>query len=466
MGSSYFPISGYIVSYPATGPTGPTGNRGDTGPTTYGPTGNTGNSVVNMGICGDKLRTYFSDGSTYETQEIVRGHTGNTRFFLGISSENISIFSGPTQENLAFQFRTITGTASSSGRVSVSVGLSGTNNEYLYFDYVNRSSGLTIGITGISTINTFVGYSGSTLISIPKTIQGDSSSFLSSNVFEKARGLGFSGSTNSSGLPCNYITGGTLGYLDTSNNPSITGCQFVYIDPDCVSSNSTDLAIRNKVFLADMQGKITLIRLGKSYTTKASSITLVLMNSNNFSASRVDKKRFDVHGYTGSILWPFNKEPCFCGETGTNVYHLTNLGGNTWYGSVAYMTDPNVFRNCAIQIHGMIGLTLGACCVDNGTVGGTCSNETYGDCVRRGTRVFWHEGLTCGGSPCGKTGACSLMFTTTSSQYSTLCLNGITCIDCIAGRVYDSKGITYNPASFTYLGNGITCTSLNTPEEA
>jgi len=130
------------------------------------------------------------------------------------------------------------------------------------------------------------------------------------------------------------------------------------------------------------------------------------------------------------------------------------------------MTDPNVFRNCAIQIHGMIGLTLGACCVDNGTVGGTCSNETYGDCVRRGTRVFWHEGLTCGGSPCGKTGACSLMFTTTSSQYSTLCLNGITCIDCIAGRVYDSKGITYNPASFTYLGNGITCTSLNTPEEA
>lgn len=457
MGSSNFPISGYVVSYPATGPTGPTGDSGNTGPTGFGPKGNTGISVVTMGICGDKLRTIFSDGSTYETPNSIKGPTGNTEWFIGISSSNISIFSGPTQNNERFEFRTIAGTGSVSGRARVTVGLTGASGELVRIDYVNSSSGFTIGITGSSTINTFVGYSGSSLISISKTIQGDSSSFLSSNVFEKARGLGFSGATNSIGLPCNYITGGTIGYLDSANNPSVTGCQFVYIDPDCISFNSVDIGIRNKVYFADMQGKLTLVRIGKTYTPKASSITVILKNSSNFSATNVDKKRFDVYGYTGSIVWPFNKEPCFCGETGTNVYHLINLGGNTWYGSVAFMTNPQLFSACNSQAPQLLGISFGACCLDDGSIGGTCSYETYGDCLRKGIRTFWHEGLTCGSSPCAKTGGCSMSFTVSGTESSVLCLDGITCSDCISGRVYDRRGITYNANTFTYLGNGITC---------
>lgn len=460
MGSSNIPISGYFISYPSTGPTGPTGDRGNTGATGFGPRGNTGISVITIGICGDKLRTVFSDGSTYETSNSIKGPTGDTIFFLGISSENISIFSGASQENSIFNFRTIRGRTSASGRARVNVGLTGASGEFVKIEYFNSASGLSISITGASSINTFVGYSGSTLISISKTIQGDSSSFLASNVFEKARGLGFSGSTNSSGLPCNYITGGTIGYLDNSRNQAVTGCQFVYMDPDCISLNSVDLGIRNKVFVADMQGKITLVRVGKSYTNKASSLTLILSNATNFSATNVDKKRFDVHGYTGSILWPFNREPCFCGATGTNVYHFTNLGGNTWYGSVAHMTDASLFWECNSQTQNPLSIVFGACCLDDGSAGGTCSYVPYGDCISQGARTFWHEGLTCGGNPCGKTGGCSLMFTTTSSQYSTLCLNGITCINCISGRVYDSAGNTYNAVSFTYLGNGITCTDI------
>lgn len=462
MGSSYVPTSGYFVSYPVTGPTGPTGDRGNTGSTGFGPRGNTGNSIITMGICGDKLRTIFSDGSTYETPTSIKGPIGDTRLFLGVSSPNISIFSGPTQDNLVYNFRTIRGRTSTSGRATVTIGLTGASAEFIHLGYVNNSSGFTLGISGSSTINTFVGYSGSTLVSIPKTIQGDSSSFLASNVFEKARGLGFSGATNSSGLPCNYITGGTIGYGNSVSLGSVTGCQFIYIDPDCETSNSVDLGIRNKVFFADMQGKITLVRIGKSFTDKASTITIALNNSNNLSAPFTNRKKFDVHGYSGSILWPFSKEPCFCGETGMNVYHLTNLGGNTWYGSVAYMSNPNAFWTCTSPQTSPASIIFGACCLDDGSVGGTCSSETYADCLKKGSRVFWHSGLTCGGSPCSKTGSCKLSFTSTPSENSILCLQGITCINCISGRVYDSAGNTYNAVSFTYLGNGSTCSTEET----
>lgn len=465
MGSSYFPSSSIELSFAITGPTGPTGDQGNTGPTGFGPTGDTGPSVITMGICGGKLRTVFSDGSTYETPNLIRGQTGDTLFFLGVSSPDISIFSGPTLSNSIFEFRTISGTGSASGRARVTVGLTGASGEHIHIDYVNRSSGFTIGITGTSTIKTFVGYSGSTLVSIPKTIEGDFASFLSSNVFEKARGLGFSGSTNSAGLPCNYITGGTINYTDGGGS-STTGCNFIYIDPDCESYNSVDLGIRNKVFIADMQGKISLVRIGKSYTNKASSITVVLMNSKNLSATTVSEKRFNVHGYSGSILWPFNREPCFCGETGTNVYHFMNLGGNTWYGSVAYMSDPSAFSTCRGQVDAQITVSFGACCLDDGSVGGTCSYETYESCQRKGTRVFWHQGLTCGSSPCGKTGGCCLRFASYLTDGSNLCLEGITCIDCIAGRVYDYRGNTYNASTFTYLGNGVTCTTSNCPNGA
>jgi hypothetical protein len=46
-------------------------------------------------------------------------------------------------------------------------------------------------------------------------------------------------------------------------------------------------------------------------------------------------------------------------------------------------------------------------------------------------------------------------------ENSYLCLDGITCINCLTGRVYDPEGKTYNAASFTYLGNGVTCSSTN-----
>lgn len=468
MGSSYFPSSSIELSFSITGPTGPTGDKGNTGPTGYGPTGNTGLSVISMGICGDKLRTIFSDGSTFDTPTASTGNAGFVRFSLGVSSQDISIFAGRTapDENI-FNFRNIRGATSASGRAIVTIGITGLSGEQIHIDYVNRSSGFTIGITGQSSVNTFVGYSGSTLISISKTIQGENSSFLSSNVFEKARGMGFSGSTNSAGLPCNYITGGTIGYIDNNGLPAVTGCKFIYINPDCIASNAVDLEIRNKVFIADMQGQLSLVRIGNSFTNKPSAITVMLMNSQNLNiGSDVDKKRFDVHGYTGAILWPFGKEPCFCGETGTNVYHFTNLGGNTWYGSVAFMSNVNAFSTCITHRTSPLGISFGACCVDDGTAGGTCSYEAFGDCFRKGTKVFWHGGLTCGSSPCAKTGGCCMKFSSVFTDGSNLCLDGITCINCISGRVYDNRGNTYNAISFNYLGNGITCTNSNCPKGA
>lgn len=466
MGSSYFPSFIGSSSYSATGPTGPKGETGPVGVTGYGPTGNTGISVSSMGLCGGKLRTNFNNGSTYETSTIFRGATGDTLLIAGISvASQLSIFQGTCGPTAILEFRRIRGSTSISGRAEFIVGLTG---DSLYFDYTNKSSGLTVGITGTNTIRTFVGYSGSTLASIPKSKYDQTSSILAKNVFEKARGLGYSGATSTAGITCNYISGGTFIYIDSSGFSAATACKVVNIDPDCLANNSVDLQIYNRTFVADMKNNITIVKIGPSDDLyKTSAITVVLMNASNGPlTTAVGQKRFQVSSATGGIVWPFGKEPCFCGETGTNLYHFYNLGGYTWYGSVGYMTDPSKFYNCQTT-NVILGLNVsyGACCVNDGSAGGTCVYETLGECASRGASGFWHAGLTCGQSPCAKTGGCCMEFAPLS-QYSSLCLNGITCINCISGRVYDYQGNTYNAKTFTYLGNGITCSSSNCPAGA
>lgn len=461
MGSSYFPRINTSASYSITGPTGPTGERGETGPTGYGPTGNTGPSVIAIGICGDKLRTTFDTGFTFETSNPIKGYTGNTILIAGLTfGGGISIFSGQSLEGGTLYFRQIRGRTSISGRAEVSVGISGSS---VYIDYINQSSGLTIGITGSETIRTFVGYSGSTLISISKTYYGTTySSFAAKNVFEKARGLGYSAATSISGVTCNYIDGGTLGYVDAQGYAGFIPCKILYIDPNCVGNNSVDVQIRNKVFVADMKNNVTRVILGNaSHTTVASAITLVVMNAiNGPTAIGQAEKRFKLASATGSIMWPFDKEPCFCGNTAINVYHLYNMGGYTWYGSVGSMTDASKFFSCP---NGKIveGITegYGACCYADGTPGGTCFYETEFNCNASGASAFWHQGVICGSSPCAKTGGCCISITAKPSEGSPVCLSGITCINCISGNISAYP----NAFSYKYLGNGVTCTSGNCP---
>lgn len=466
MGSSYFPSFIGSSSYSATGPTGPKGETGPIGATGYGPTGNTGIFVSGMGLCGGKLRTNFSNGSTFETSSIFRGPTGDTLLIAGISvPAEISIFQGVCGSTGILEFRRIRGATSTSGRAELIVGL--TSNS-LYFNYTNRSSGLGIGISGTNTIRTFVGYSGSTLASIVKSRFEETSSVLTKNVFEKARGLGYSGATSTAGITCNYISGGTFIYLDNTGASAATACKIINIDPDCLSNNSVDLQIYNKIFAVDMKNNITLVKIGKSEDiNKASTITLVVANAlNGPTTTGLGQKRFQVSTATGGIVWPFGKEPCFCGQTATNLYHFYNIGGYTWYGSVGYMTDPSKFFNCqSTNFISGLNVSYGACCVNDGSAGGTCIYETLGECAARGASGFWHAGLTCGTNPCAKTGGCCLEFSS-KADYCSLCLNGITCINCISGRVYDHRGITYNAVSFTYLGNGITCSGSNCPRGA
>ena len=457
MGSSYYPLSAQYSTNAATGPTGPTGERGNTGPTGFGPIGPTGSSVVNMGICGGKLMTTFDTGQTFSTSLNFKGETGNTVLIVGITTPSgLSIFSGNSG---TLNFRKIRGTTSLSGRAEFVVGLSGNN---LFFSYSNLSSGFTLGITGLETVNTFIGFSGSTLSSITKTYYGNESSFSTKNVFEKARGLGYSGATSAAGVTCNYISGSTFNYIDTTGASASTGCKVVFINPDCVSSNSVDLEVKNKVYVADMKGETTLVKLGESYDkTVASAITVILMNAGNGPDARaISEKRFALTSVTGDIRWPFNIEPCFCGSTGMNVFHFYSIGGFTWYGSVAYSSDPSSFFDCQRNTISGISVPFGACCIIDGTPGGTCIYESVTDCAKRGASAFWHSGLTCGSTPCSKTGGCVLNFSSIAAPESTICINGISCINCISGKVYTNKGKTYNAFSFTYLGNGITCPNI------
>jgi hypothetical protein len=463
MGSSYYPISGYQASITVTGPTGPTGDQGITGPVGFGPTGNTGPSVSGMGISGDKLKTYFDNGLSFETSLAFKGQTGNTILIAGMSvGTGLSIYHGFSSDANTLNFIRIKGASSASGRAEFTVGLCGSTT--IYLDYKNSASGFSLGITGISTIGTFIGYSGNTLISIPKTSYGDYSSFATKNVLEKTRGLGFSGATSNLGLPCNYITGGTFIYVDEAGFSAATGCKLLYIDPNCLSNNSVDLEMKNNVYVADMKENTTVVILGDpiSYNS-ASSISLILMNAGNGpTAQKIGQKRFQLANTAANIMWPFGVEPCFCGKTGLNAYHFYNVGGNTWYGSVAFMTDSSLFGSCQKAVIQGLSVAYGACCINDGTAGGTCAFESMGECMKRGASAFWHAGLTCGSNPCAKTGGCCMSFGK-DSLYSSLCLDGITCINCVSGRVYDNEGNTYNAYTFNYLGNGITCTSTNCP---
>jgi hypothetical protein len=460
MGSSFYPSSKYSFSYGIPGPVGSTGERGPTGPTGYGSTGPTGSSISSMGLCGGKLLTTFDTGATYITSANFKGSTGNTVLIAGITVGNgLSIYAGETR---TLNFRKIRGITSLSGRADFQVGLCG---DSLEFSYINLSSGFTLGITGSETVNTFIGYSGSAVTSIQKSRYGESSSISTRNIFEKARGLGYSGATSSTGVLCNYITGGTFNYIDSKGSSASAECKIVYINPDCVSKNSIDVEVRNKVFVADMKNNTTLVVLGETEDkNSASAITVVLMNpSNGPTASALGQKRFSLTSATGDIMWPFGVEPCFCGPTGTNVYHFFNVGGYTWYGSVAWMSDTSVFFDCQKSVIQGISVPFGACCIADGTPGGTCIYESITDCLNRGASAFWHAGLTCGSNPCQKTGGCCMSFTDVKAENSSLCLNGITCINCISGMVYNPRGKTYNATSFTYLGNGITCSSSNCP---
>lgn len=464
MGSSYFPALGLSFPPAPTGPSGPKGNTGSIGPTGYGSTGNTGPSVVGMGICGDKLRTYFSDGSTYQTTTSFKGETGNVVFTIGMSAGNgLSIYSGLSYDSNTLNFRTIKGTDSSSGRANVSVTL--LSDSTIKIDYSNSSSDFGIGITGATSIGTFVGYSGNTLISLPKTSYDIYSSFLTRNVIEKTRGLGFSGATSISGSLCNYITGGTFFYVNESGFSAETNCKVLHINPFCISGNEVDVRAKNNMFVADMQQNTTLVKIHNSDNeNNASAISLLLFNANNGpTAISIGQARFQA--IDGNVLWPFNAEPCFCGNTGTNLYHFYNLGGSTWYGSIAFLSNVSGFDIC--QRTRILGLSVqyGACCINDGSSGGTCSYESMGDCFARGSSAYWHAGLTCGSNPCQKTGGCFLYFTDQLAIDSSLCLNGITCINCISGRVYDSNGNTYNANSFVYLGNGVTCSYSDSPVE-
>jgi len=458
MGSSYFPRVNINASYSITGPKGPTGNRGETGPTGFGPTGATGVSVTSMGLCGGKLRTNFDNGFTFETQNRIQGQTGNTILIAGISSgQGLNVFHGQSYAGTTLYFRNIRGSKSSSGRAEVSVGLSG---ESIHLEYTNQSSGYTLTISGSDTIKTFVGYSGSSLASIPKSIHGDSNSILIANFFEKTRGLGYSGGTGSSGITCNYVSGGTLTYVDSEGYVGFTRCNILNIDPACKANNSVDLQVKPKVFVADMKNTVTRVVIqNPGYTGIASAFTLIIANAlNGPSAIGQGEKRFSVSP-TGGIQWPFDLEPCFCGSDSVNVYHLFNMGYTTWYGSVASMSDATKFYSCP---NGYViqGITegFGSCCFDDGTPGGSCAYITERDCNLKGNTVFWHEGFICGSSPCTKTGGCCISFSN-KSALSSICLDGITCIDCIRGKVYDSFGNTYNGIDFTYLGNGVTCIS-------
>ena len=468
MGSSYYSIIGYQASSAATGSTGPIGETGNIGPTGYGLTGNTGPSVVGMGICGGKLRTYFDDGSTYETPSYFKGATGNTVLFFGVSSPSeLSLFSGFSQDSNTINFRNIRGTTSVSNRANISFAL--TSNDEVKINYTNSSSNYPLAITGASAIKTFAGYSGNTLISIQNTLYDNYSSFVSKNVLEKTRGMGFTSATGSDGSRCNYISGGTFFYKTQSGVSAATGCNIINIHPNCVSNSIVDMNMKNTVFVAKMQNKITLVKIDNSEpTTTASSFTLVIdLPNNGPTASSIGQKRFQLTNTNGKLLWPFGIEPCFCQSPALgiaiNVYHFYNLGGYDWYGSVSFMTDPSKFKSCTAPLISGLSVQYGACCIFGGSAGNTCAYETYEECVSRNSKVFWHAGLTCGSNPCDKTGGCCLSFTQTPAQNSTLCIDGITCTNCISGMVYDSQGMTYNAYSFTYLGNGITCTSSNCP---
>lgn len=464
LGSSYFRPIG---STRGTGPTGPDGPTGPTGPTGWGvtgPTGHTGANITDIYMIGNNLHTAFTlwDGAAATTSTNVQGPTGasyitidggNTGFvglggatvyketIPGESNENtitirsievegddISLIQDESLDTINIHFeRDVTGYANIA---------SGTTGQFVGFKNPSGGDLELYGITG-ATYDTAVN---SPDIKI-KSFKELSKYF---EVSDSDTSKDFY-NLNSGGIP-EYLFQGSI---NPNNNKTFV------LDMNQLGSIADD----DKRVLVEVQGATFGYTGNAGHDVKTLSKAFSLITHGATNSEQVNY-RFR------NVIWPYDREPCFSGETDIfNFYWLpcekraTDPSdpdtfdicpdGVSWHGSVAqwksedtdmstvdpfwcneHLGEPANYKSGVVdypQIHisstGKTGST-GGCCMGDGK----CIHTTSSLC--RG--YFMGSGSTCGSTgntgSCYNEGPCCVYYETDNNVK---CFDGLSVNECI-----------------------------------
>ena len=454
-GSSHFKPIGYPGATGATGPTGPTGPIGPTGNGFTGPTGPTGAGITGASITTDNfLKTDFywyssfnEDGieksESFTTSTVAIGPTGNTV---------VQIFGGNTYDVEGVEGATVFSSNDSlGGKITIrSIEATGdgtltlTQNDaddLIVLSY-NRGKFGYIGATGNGSLNELVGTNSSS----PPLVRGITGTKHDRELGaietrfrgykEKLRYL--VGSSGATGTTYDFKNiKGTEGFdvsplYEVNINPN-TSKYFILDIPEQLGitlafftdgttgptgpTGPVQINIENAKFGYTGNGPYSSNELGKAFT-------LIVNGATSNSA-------FNINSFLGDIIWPFDKEPCFSGNTDIfNFYWLPCENGAfcpsdaAWYGNVIQWKEKGFVQESGVSGKDMFFCNQGSDTDGDGIpddpfgfTGGTgaccrgaaiCENLTEEVCYQA-NGIYLGENTTCGetGSVCySTTGAC------------------------------------------------------------
>lgn len=421
------------ISYSLTGGTGPTGPTGATGATGFGLTGNTGANIVGITLVDRYIVTTFSDGSTYGTPTKIYGKTGPAQYVVDVKNlgTGISLAYGVSGSDILL--RPIKFINNSNSTVSINQ-----NANVIEITLNNISSGLTVASSS-STDRNFIKFNSSgAVVRIPNTFgvtydnttrsDVQSVKFVNANVFEKVRGIGYTG--NTAAVYCQH---------------SITGITCTF-NPFAEEYNKIMFGSKTKAYVADFEGNTGTIVVN-DYTDDGNVYGFDIILSNTKNPTNLDNR------FSSNIKWANNRPPClsYDGITCDMRVSLFGLQGK-WYATAAPISkclttlfDPNCSA-VAPNKSSFKSSILGACCKSDGSCVQTISSDCSG---------FFHgAGTTCGAtydSICNKPGVCCRKTVINGVEYISSISDQLTCSDCL--------GIT--GAETAFAGNYTTLETTN-----
>jgi len=447
-------VSSLARAFSVTGPTGATGITGSKGLTGYGLTGISGSDVIGISLNNRYILTTFSDGTTYQSSKQIYGTTGPTDYVLDIKNLGTG-FSLATQINKklspAINFgitpyqeivlRGITFTNNTDSLFSARRRTVGSN---IYYEInLQQQQGLTVASSSSSTVNLLqfdnnkaiqrinLAYGVTLDNGTPTNLMGIN--FIGANIFEKTRGIGWTGST------------GAVNCVFTLDGITCT------LDPFKTELDSLMFGSSSKVFIGDFKDNKTTIELVPP-PIDGNAYSFDLFLSGALNPTNINNR------FRGPIYWPKGNPPCFSVDGITCGIKMTFFGINgTWYStavSTSTNCSDNLFKtNCTnIEIPSLPENiifsvdAIGACCTSDGN----CSETSYYNC----SGYFHGIGTTCGttlDSICSKPGVCCRK----------TIINGIENIDAFSDQLTCYECLGFTDQTVKFAGNYTTKETTN-----
>lgn len=432
-GSSQFKAIRGITLY---GSIGPTGNIGPRGTALTGPTGATASVyLTNITSPNFNIINYFLDGTTFGVSGSLIGITGDTLVYLDgitLSGGTASILVGASAIERSIEIKKIKGSTGFRAYVGIT-----TNNELVTINVQRYDGEYTLSSGDVTQLVKIVGGNlfGTTAAKYGNvTNQID---ILKANVFEKTRGV--------------YPLAGSIDWTH------IIGSQLtINLHPYTLVKNDSDRNSKAKIYAIDLNSfsssTLTKIIIDKP-PTKPIGFSVYIQGG-----LMTEEYSFPIfscpEGSGGSVIFPFNKQPCFRTDEAFLIHFIS--ANDTWYGYIFgksngfgnyFCTDAPQLSNYTSNVYYFYQGLTGSCCKTDGT----CEEIMQGLC----DGFFAGVGTTCGlsGDNCTQNiGSCCIK-TITDGKQSIQCIENISSFDCL--------NLNNDTVEAVFNGFNKTCIDLN-----